>query len=153
MKRSGFVAAATFAATMVFGVSGALAASLPGSQLQRWAARDGVSLPAPLAHAITRKLGAAPAVAAPDTSKAPTSGAPSQQELQPSDGVLTGVSVSLTADGHTALVGSESTTSGVGAAYVFVEQGGKWSETQELNSPAGAATDTYGASVAISGDG
>ncbi len=146
MKRSAFVAAATFAATLALGVSGTLAAPLPGSQLTRWAARDGVSIPSPLANAITKKLGAAPAVAAPDASRAP-----GQQELQASDGVLTGVSVSLTADGHTALVGSPGNA--VGAAYVFVEHGGKWSETQEFDSPAGSAEDSYGSSVAISGDG
>jgi hypothetical protein len=146
VKRSAFAAAATFAATLALGVSGTLAAPLPGSQLKRWAARDGVSIPSPLANAITKKLGAAPAVAAPDAIQAP-----GQQELQASDGVLTGVSVSLTADGHTALVGSPGNA--VGAAYVFVEHGGKWSETQEFDSPAGSAEDSYGSSVAISGDG
>jgi hypothetical protein len=147
VKRSGFAAAVTLAATLAFGVSGALAAPLPGSQLARWAARDGVSIPLPLAKAITQKLRAAPAVAAPDASQAPGQ----QQELQASDGVLTGLSVSLTADGRTALVGSPGNT--VGAAYVFVEHGGKWSEAQELDSPAGSAADSYGWSVAISGDG
>ena len=144
MKRSAFAAAAGFGATLALGVSGALAAPLPGSQLTRWAARDGVSLPPALAQAIKPKLGAAPAVAAPDARQA--SG--QQQELQASDGVLTGVSVSLTADGHTALVGTDGNT-----AYVFVEHGGKWSDAQELVSPAGSAAAAYGSSVAISGDG
>jgi hypothetical protein len=105
-----------------------------------------VSIPSPLAHAITKNLGAAPA-AAPDASQAPGQ----QPELQASDGVLTGMSVSLTADGHTAVVGSPGNA--VGAAYVFVEHGGKWSEAQELDSPAGSAEDSYGSSVAVSGDG
>jgi hypothetical protein len=131
----------------MIGVSGAVAAPLPGSQLTRWAARDGVSIPSPLANAISKRLAAAPTVAAPDASQA----AGKQQELQTSDGVLTGVSVSLTADGRTALVGSPGNT--VGAAYVFVEHAGKWSEAQELDSPAGSAEDSYGSSVAISGDG
>lgn len=147
MKRTAFVAAATLAATLVFGVSGALAASLPGSQLERWGARTGAPIPAPLAQAITNKLDAAPALAAPDATQAPSQ----QQELTAADGVLTGVSVSLTADGHTALVGSPGNA--VGAAYVFVEQGGKWTEAQELDSPAGSSEDSYGSSVAISGDG
>jgi hypothetical protein len=147
MKRSAFVAAATCGVTLALGTSGALAAPLPGSQLTRWAARDGVSIPAPLAHAITKRLGAAPAVAAPDAGQA----AGQQQELEASNGALTGVSVSLTADGHTALVGSPGNT--VGAAYVFVEHGGRWSEAQELDSPAGSAEDSYGSSVTISGDG
>jgi FG-GAP repeat len=86
-------------------------------------------------------------VAAPDASQAPGQ----QQELQASDGVFTGWSVSLRADGHTALVGSPGNA--VGAAYVFVEHGGKWSEAQELDSPAGSAADSYGSSVTISGDG
>lgn len=148
MKRSAFAAAVTLAATLTFGVSGALAASLPGSQLTRWAARDGVSIPAPLADAITKKLGAASPAATLGATQAPTT---QQQELQASDGVLTGWSVSLTADGHTALVGSPGNA--VGAAYVFVEHGGKWSEAQELDSPVGSAEDSYGSSVAVSGDG
>ncbi|MFZ0382715.1 MAG: hypothetical protein WAL38_33140, partial [Solirubrobacteraceae bacterium] len=45
VKRSGFAAAATLAATLAFGVSGALAASLPGSPLTNVAAHDGVSVP------------------------------------------------------------------------------------------------------------
>jgi FG-GAP repeat len=147
VKRSAFAAAATCGAMLALGVGGALAAPLPGSQLTRWATRDGVSIPSPLAKAITKKLSATPAVATADASQA--SGR--QQELQASDGVLTGISVSLSADGHTALVGSPGNT--VGAAYVFVEHGGKWSEVQELDSPAGSATDSYGSSVALSGDG
>ena len=77
-----------------------------------------------------------------------------QQELQAPDGIpgdFFGETVSLTADGHTALVGAPFRT--VGAAYVFAEQGGKWRLEQELESPAGSATDTYGYSVALSGDG
>lgn len=64
---------------------------------------------------------------------------------------LFGVTVALSADGHTALVGAPGRT--VGAAYVFVEQGSKWTEQQEIDSPAGSAGDTYGLSVALSADG
>ena len=59
--------------------------------------------------------------------------------------------MSLTADGHTALVGAAGRT--VGAAYVFVQRAGKWSEQQELQSPAGPAQDSYGWSVTLAGDG
>ncbi|MEA2147968.1 MAG: hypothetical protein QOG59_3555, partial [Solirubrobacteraceae bacterium] len=41
----------------------------------------------------------------------------------------------------------------VGAAYVFAEHGGKWSQQQELDSPAGAVQDSYGWSVALAGGG
>jgi FG-GAP repeat len=150
VKRSGFAAAATLAATLAFGVSGALAASLPGSPLTNVAAHDGVSVPSSLAHAIGQELGAAPAVVAGGAGPAQTQ----QQELEAPDGVpgdFFGETVSLTADGHTALVGAPFRT--VGAAYLFTEQGGKWRLEQELQSPAGSATDTYGYSVALSGDG
>ena len=149
MKRSGFAAAVTVAATLVFGVSGSLAASLPGSPLTNVAAHDGVSVPSSLAHAIAQNLGVAPAVAAAGASQAQSQ----QQELQAPDGVpgdFFGEGVP-TADGHTALVGAPFRA--VGAAYVFVEQAAKWTLQQELQSPAGAATDSYGFSVALSGDG
>ena len=127
----------------------ALAASLPGSPLTNVAAHDGVSVPSSLAHAIGQELGAAPAVVAGGASQAQTQ----QQELETPDGVpgdFFGETVSLTADGHTALVGAPFRT--VGAAYVFAELGGKWRLEQELQSPAGSATDTDGYSVALSGE-
>lgn len=148
MKRSAFAAAATLAATLAFGVSGALAASLPESPLTKVAAHDGVSVPSSLAHAIAQKLGAAPAAAAA------SQGSGQQQELSASDGMpldLFGVTVALSGDGRTALVGAPGRT--VGAAYVFVEQRGKWTKQQELESPAGSAEDTYGYSVSLSADG
>lgn len=151
MNRSAFVAAATLAVTLAFGVGTAVAAPLPGSPLAKVAAHDGVSIPPALAHAITNKVGMAPLAAASGANQA----APAQQqELSAGDGMpldLFGLTVALSGDGHTALVGAPGRT--VGAAYVFVEQGGKWSEQQELDSPAGSAEDTYGLSVALSGDG
>jgi hypothetical protein len=155
VKRSA-VAAATLAVTLAFGVSGAFAASLPDSPLAKVAAHDGVSVPPSLAHAIRQKLRAAPAVAATAAAAAPATSQASgqQQELSASDGQpvdLFGLVVSLSGDGHTALVGAPGRT--VGAAYVFVQQGGKWTEQQELESPAGAAEDSYGLSVALSADG
>jgi len=150
VKRSGFAAAATLAATLAVGVSGAFAASLPKSPLAQIAAHDGVSVPSSLAHAIQQKLGAAPAAAAAAASQARGQ----QQELSASDGMpvdLFGLTVALSGDGHTALVGAPGRT--VGAAYIFVEQGGKWTQQQEIDSPAGSAQDSYGLSVALSGDG
>ena len=147
--KSAFGAAVALAATLTFGISAAVAAPQPGTPLARVAAHDGLSLPASLAHAVTNKLGVAPRAAA-----APASQASAQQELQASGGMpldLFGVTVALSGDGRTALVGAPGRT--VGAAYVFVEQGGKWSERQELDSPAGSASDTYGYSVALSADG
>lgn len=150
MKRSGFAAAATLAAMLAFGVSGALAASQPGSPLAKVAAHDGVSVPPALAHAIKQRLAAAPAAAAANAGQA--SGR--QQELSASDGMpldLFGLTVALSGDGHTALVGAPGRT--VGAAYVFVEHGSKWTEQQEIDSPAGPSEDTYGYSVSLSADG
>jgi trimeric autotransporter adhesin len=150
VKRSAFIAAVTLAATLTVGVSAALAAPLPGSPLTQVAAHDGVSLPPLLARAITRQLAVAPAVTAAGVSQAPSQ----QQELQAPDGMpldLFGAAVALSADGRTALVGAPYRT--IGAAYVFVEQGGKWTLAQELQSPAGAPGDYYGLSVALSADG
>jgi FG-GAP repeat len=147
VKRSAFAAAMTLAATLVFGVSGPLAASLPGSPLTKMAARDGVSVPPSLTHAIAQSLRAAPAVAIGQAQS-------QQQELQAPDGVpgdFFGETVSLSGDGRTALVGAPFRA--IGAAHVFVEQGGKWTLHQQVQSPAGAGTDSYGFSVALSGDG
>jgi hypothetical protein len=148
--RSAFATTAALAVTLALGVSAAAAATQPGTPLTSLAARDGLSLPPSLTQAITNRLGPAPRAAA--TSQAPAP-AP-QRELQASDGMsldLFGWTVSLTADGQTALVGAPGRT--IGAAYVFVQRGGKWSEQQELDSPAGAAQDGYGWSVTLAGDG
>ncbi len=145
--KSAFATTAVLAATLAFGVNAAVAAPQPGTPLTRVAAHDGLSVPSSLAHAVTKKLGMAPRAAA-------VSQAPTQQELQASDGMQVdffGWTVSLSADGHTALVGAPGGT--VGAAYVFVEHAGTWSEQQELDSPAGAAQDSYGSSVTLAGDG
>lgn len=137
------------AAIFAFGASGAVAAPLPGSPLATLASHDGVSVPSSLADAITKKLGVAPRAAAP-AGQAPAQ----QQQLQASGGMpldLFGWTVSLSADGHTALVGAPGRI--VGAAYVFAEHGGKWSQQQELDSPAGPVQDSYGWSVALAGGG
>lgn len=149
MIRSACATTAVVAVSLAFGASGALAAPVQKTPLEKIAAHDRVSLPSSLTHAIANKLGlAADAVAAA------ANRAPSQQELQAGDGMpldLFGITVSLSGDGHTALVGAPGRT--VGAAYVFVQHGGQWSEQQELQSPAGDATDSYGTSVTLAGDG
>jgi hypothetical protein len=144
---------AVCAASAAFGVSAAVAAPEPGTPLGRVAAHDGLSIPPSLADAITKKLGVAPRAAAAPALQAPTQ-QQQQQELQANDGMpldLFGWTVSLTADGHTALVGAPGRL--VGAAYVFVKHQGKWYQQQVLESPAGSSQDSYGWSVALAGDG
>ncbi len=83
-----------------------------------------------------------------------------KQELTASDGAADnyfGVSVALSSDGNTALVGASFKTVGSnsyqGAAYVFTNSGGSWSQQQELTASNGAASDYFGNSVALSSDG
>ena len=49
-----------------------------------------------------------------------------------SDGSLQGTSVALSADGSTAMVGGPFETFGGGAAWVFTQSNGSWTEQQEL---------------------
>ena len=79
-----------------------------------------------------------------------------EAELTSSDGAAGdkfGWSVAVS--GSTAIVGSFSHTVGSnakqGAAYVFVESGGMWSQQAELTASDGAANDYFGYSVAVSG--
>jgi FG-GAP repeat protein len=60
-----------------------------------------------------------------------------------------GVSVAL--DGATALIGAYGDASYQGAAYVFDNAGGMWSETQKLVASDGAADAHFGISVALDG--
>lgn len=68
-----------------------------------------------------------------------------------------GVSVAITADGSTALVGADRDDTAAGAnagsARVFVRTGSAWTETASLAAADDAAGDQFGYSVAISGDG
>ena len=67
-----------------------------------------------------------------------------------------GYSVSLSSDGNTAIVGAyyEDTGGGnAGAAYVFVRSGGVWSQQQKLTASDAEASDYFGYSVSLSGDG
>jgi len=148
--RSAFATTAAAAAVLAFGVSAAAAAPRPDTPLTKIAAHDHIKLPRGLTGAITRRLAKAPRLATAPAGQAQAQ----QQELQASDGMpgdFFGYTVSLTADGQTALVGAPDRT--IPAAYVFVKRAGRWSEQQEIDSPAPAAQDTYGFAVSLSGDG
>jgi hypothetical protein len=88
-----------------------------------------------------------------------TGGIWSQQgnKLVGSDGVVNsaqGISVSLSADGNTALVGGPADNSGVGAMWVWIRNGGVW--TQQGNKLVGAGAvgrAGQGESVSLSADG
>ena len=76
-----------------------------------------------------------------------------QQKLTASDGAASdwfGFSVSISGD--TAIVGAYEDDSGEGSAYVFVRSGTTWTEQQKLTASDGAASDSFGRSVSISGD-
>ena len=64
-----------------------------------------------------------------------------------------GYSVSVSADGATAVVGAYGVLSGKGAAYVFTKKSGVWSRSTTLQDYSGAAYDYFGASVSVSADG
>jgi hypothetical protein len=83
-----------------------------------------------------------------------------QTKLVASDGAATdafGGSVSLSADGNTALIGATSDTVGTndnqGSAYIFVRTGSTWTQQQQLLSSDGATSDNFGLSVSLSADG
>lgn len=83
-----------------------------------------------------------------------------QAKLTASDGGNSddfGISVSLSSNGDTALVGAEldNTAAGAdaGSAYVFVRTDGSWSQQARLTASDGAVADDFGWSVALSGDG
>jgi hypothetical protein len=76
-----------------------------------------------------------------------------QEELTASDGAAKddfGISVALSADGNTALVGAE----GKNSAYVFTRSGSVWSQQGGALTPSdGAAGDHFGFAVALGADG
>jgi hypothetical protein len=75
-----------------------------------------------------------------------------QQKLTASDGTTFdqfGISVALSSDGNTALVGANGNQ---GAAYVFTRSGGVWNQQQKLTASDGAGG-SFGISVALSSDG
>ena len=80
-----------------------------------------------------------------------------QAELTASDGLAyDGFGTSVALDGSTAVLGAachpaSATSCGPGAAYVFVESGGTWTQQQELEASEGVAYDGFGTSVALDG--
>src|SRR6266540_2968214 len=75
-----------------------------------------------------------------------------QQKLLASDaaaGALFGISVAIS--GETVVVGAPGDDAG-GSAYVFARNGGVWSQQQKLRASDAAVADSFGASVAISGE-
>ncbi len=79
-----------------------------------------------------------------------------QAKLVASDGAagdFFGVSVALSGDGQTALVGAPGATFGRGAAYVFTRSGTTWTQQAKLVASDGVSGDQFGTSVALSSDG
>ena len=80
-------------------------------------------------------------------------------KLTPSDrdeSVEFGVSVSLSGDGQTALVGdpeSDESVTNSGSAYVFIRSGSEWTEMTKLKASDPKEEVGFGASVSLSGDG
>ena len=79
-----------------------------------------------------------------------------EQKITASDsaaGIRFGSSVSLSADGNTAIVGARGNGLGTGAAYVFTRTGSVWSQQQKITASDAAAGDYFGTTVGLSGDG
>jgi hypothetical protein len=64
-----------------------------------------------------------------------------------------GISVSISNDGDTAIIGSYAEDSEAGSVYIFTRSGTSWSEQAELNASDAQAGDNFGYSVSISNDG
>lgn len=64
-----------------------------------------------------------------------------------------GQCVAISSSGSTVLVGSPHHNSSAGAAYVFAEKDGSWTQTAELTASDGAANHRFGWSVALSAKG
>ena len=69
---------------------------------------------------------------------------------------LFGISVALSGDGNTAIVGAsgeDSPSSNAGAAYAFTRTGSTWSQQAKLPQSSSVSGDAFGSGVAVSGDG
>src|SRR5947209_6262635 len=122
------------------------------------AARD-TSLPlfSPSQHRSLLPSHLAPAMHPALTPQAPS---PAQQPVtqELGSGIATGsdhfgLSVALSSDGRTALVGAQFTGNSSGSAYVFVWNGASWTSQHQLTASDGSVSDTFGGSVALSSDG
>ena len=83
-----------------------------------------------------------------------------QQTITQTGGAATdwfGVSVALSSDGNTAIVGARGDDVGgsanQGSATVFTRSGTTWTQQQTITQTGGAANDQFGGSVALSSDG
>ena len=82
-----------------------------------------------------------------------------QAKLLASDGAngdYFGVSVAISGDGNTVIVGTQNDNekgTDAGSAYIYTRSSGTWSYQTKLLASDGAANDWFGSSVAISGDG
>ncbi len=83
-----------------------------------------------------------------------------QQQLTATGGAAGdefGISVALSSDGNTAIVGANlddvGTKTNQGSATVFTRSGTVWTQQQQLVATGGVLGDQFGASVALSGDG
>ena len=64
-----------------------------------------------------------------------------------------GVSVALSADGTTAIIGGPGDDNDIGAAWVFTQSGGAWTQQTKLVGSGYSGIPQQGVSVAVSGDG
>jgi hypothetical protein len=75
-----------------------------------------------------------------------------QQELFAADATSNdGFGISVAISGNSIVVGSHQTNLDTGAAYVFAQSGGAWTQQAKLTPSDGASSDYFGASVAIDG--
>ncbi len=103
-----------------------------------------------VALAATPRSAAPPA---PQSADPPTLLALQQAELAAGDGVTGDAFGSAVAiSGDAALVGAPNSDGGAGVAYLFVRSGMTWLQQAELTDPAATAHDSFGCSVALSGD-
>ncbi len=129
-----------------------VAALALGTSGQGWspAGRVGPELPMASALGMHMTLAQAPTALRTAAERA-VSPSFSRQELSPSDGQgeLFGSSVALS--GTTALVGAWLTNYQTGAAYVFTESAGVWSQQAKLTASDAEPDSNFGYSVALSG--
>jgi hypothetical protein len=155
-RRAVWIAAPTLVVGMSGAAFGVASASPRPTQPDgtRWA-QQAVGVPTGLSSAIRRSLGAGVAPARPVGPQ--VNGAYKQSaELAPGDsqgGDFFGASVRLSSDGRTAIVGASQKNQFIGAAYVFVDKGGRWKQTAKLLASDGQIDDQFGSSVAIAGNG
>jgi alpha-tubulin suppressor-like RCC1 family protein len=79
-----------------------------------------------------------------------------QTTLSASDGLGhsgIGSAVALSGDGNTALVGGPADNGGIGAGWVFVRNGSKWTKLAKLTGTSEVGNGAFGTSVALSSDG